>query len=271
MVSVRDDPVEENAEETADDEGVSGAPRMVEDGAMEGVDAVLALHVDSSMETGAIAVESGPVSAGVDSLYATILGKGGHGAYPHEVVDPIYLSAHVILALNGIVSRRLNPFEPAVISLGAIHGGHAENVIPERIEMMGTIRYLEPEVQKTVHHEIEQALGVARALGGDYEYKIEIGGPPIVNAPAIVDLIRLVSAELLTESGVKPGEGQMGAEDFCAFSDLAPGAMFMLGCRIDDDPRQAHNPRFDIDERCLPIGTAILAEAALRLLTQKKA
>jgi amidohydrolase len=199
------------AEEVSDNEGLSGAPRMVQDGAMEGVDAVLALHVDAFTETGAIAVESGPVSAGVDTLYATILGRGAHGAAPHRGVDPIYLSAHVILALHGIVSRRLNPFDPAVISIGAIHGGHAENVIPERVEMMATIRYLQPEVQEILHSEIEQALGVARALGGDYEHRIEIGGPPVVNDAAIVGLLRAVSAELLGDASVKPGDEHMGS------------------------------------------------------------
>ena len=97
------------AEEVEDEEGVSGAPRMIEDGAMEGVDAVLALHVDSSMPVGDIEIEAGPSAAGVDTLYATILGQGGHGSTPHMVVDPIYIAGHVILALHGIVSRRLDP------------------------------------------------------------------------------------------------------------------------------------------------------------------
>ncbi|MCK4316243.1 MAG: amidohydrolase, partial [Anaerolineae bacterium] len=254
------------AEEVGDDEGVSGAPRMVEDGAMAGVDAVLALHVDGAIPVGDIAISAGPVSAGVDTFYATVTGRGGHGAFPHDTVDPIYIAGHVILALHGIVSRRLHPSAPAVVSIGSIHGGQADNVIPEQVEMCGTIRFMEPEVRKQIHAEIERALGVARALGGDYALRIEPGGLPVVNDEGVVDVIREVATELLGGEHVVPRRKEMGAEDFGAFSALAPGAMFRLGCRIEGDKRKAHHPRFDINERCLPVGAAILAGAALRLL-----
>jgi len=254
------------AEEVGDDEGISGAPRMVEEGAMEGVDAVLALHVDADTAAGDITLGAGPVSAGVDSFRATVTGKGGHGAYPHEVVDPIYIAGHVILALHGIVSRRLHPSAPAVVSIGSIHGGQADNVIPEQVEMSGTIRFMEPEVREQIHAGIERALGVARALGGDYALRFEHSGPPMINDVGVVGLIRKVATELLGDEHIQPHKQEMGAEDFGAFSELAPGAMFMLGCRIEEDERKHHHPRFDINERCLPIGAAILAEAALRLL-----
>jgi amidohydrolase len=254
------------AEETSDEQGFSGAPRMVQDGAMAGVDAVMALHVHSGSPVGVITVDAGPTSAGVDSFWATVTGQGGHGAYPHKGVDPIYLSAHVILALHGIVSRRLDPFAPAVISLGAIHGGQATNVIPGGVELSGTIRYLDPDVQTQLHAEIERAVAVARTLGGDYELRIQTGSPPMINDPDIVDLLRKVGRDLLGGEQVQPRERGMGGEDFGYFCSLAPGAMFRLGCRIDGDERRGHNPTFDIDERCLPMGAAILAEAALRLL-----
>lgn len=254
------------AEEVADAEGISGAPRMIEDGAMEGVDAVLALHVDPSVQAGDVVLETGPASAGVDTFYATILGRGGHGASPHKTVDPIYIAGHVILALHGIVSRRLDPMTPAVISIGSIHGGQADNVIPDRVELTGTIRYMKPEVQRQIHAEIERALQVARVLGGDYALRLEIGYPPMINDARIVDLFRKVAVDLLGEEHIRPPHPGMGAEDFGYFSALAPGAMLGLGCRIEGDERVAHNPRFDIDERCLPVGAAVLAEAALRLL-----
>lgn len=256
------------AEEVGDDEGVSGAPRMVQDGAMEGVDAVLSLHVDASIPVGDIALEAGPICAGVDTFHATIIGQGGHGAMPHEAVDPVYIAAHVILALHGIVSRRLDPLEPAVVSIGAIHGGQADNVIPEQVKISGTLRFLEPQVREQIHAEIERALGIARAMGGDYALQVELGGLPARNAVAVVAFIREVAAELLGSEHVLPHRPEMGAEDFGAFSELAPGAMFRLGCRIEGDERKAHSPRFDIDERCLPVGAAVLAEAALRLLRQ---
>jgi amidohydrolase len=213
-------------------------------------------------------VEGGPVTAGVDTLYATIIGQGGHGAHPHETVDPIYLSGHVILALHGIASRRIDPLDPSVITIGAIHGGQAENVIPERVELMATIRYMEPEVQKTLHAEIEQALSVARALGGNYEHRIQIGYPPMFNNADIANLLKEVAADILGEEYLSPALRTMGSEDFGYFSTLAPGAMFSLGCRLEGDERTAHNPHFDIDERCLPTGAAILSGAALKLLRE---
>jgi amidohydrolase len=254
------------SEERGDEEGVSGAPRMVEDGAMEGVDTVLALHVRGNLPVGDISVETGPVSAGIDTFRATIIGEGGHGAYPHLLVDPIYIAGHVILALNGIVSRRLSPTAPAVVSVGAIHGGRACNVIPERVEITGTVRFMSQAVRERIYAEIERAFEIARTMGGDYELEIEPGGLPMVNDEAVVGLIRQVAADLLGSEHVLEQEVTMGAEDFGVFSSLAPGAMFRLGCRIEGDERKGHNPRFDIDERCLPIGTAILAETALRLL-----
>jgi len=256
------------AEEVGDEEGVSGAPRMVQDGAMEGVDVVLALHVDASIPVGDIALEAGPICAGVDTFHATIIGQGGHGAMPHKAVDPIYIAGHVILALHGIVSRRLDPVESAVMSIGSIHGGHADNVIPEQVEISGTIRFMEPEVREQIHAEIERALGIARAMGGDYTLQVEPGGLPVRNAVEVVATIREVAAELLGGEHVLLHRREMGAEDFGAFSELAPGAMFRLGCRIEEDERKVHSPRFDIDERCLPVGAAILAEATLRLLRQ---
>jgi amidohydrolase len=254
------------SEEAGDEEGISGAPRMVEDGAMEGVDAVLALHVWPTEAVGDIAVGSGPSSAGVDTFYATIVGRGGHGAYPHRTVDPVFIAGHVILALNAIVSRRLRPIDPAVVSVCSIHGGQAPNVIPEQVELSGTIRFMEQAVREQIHAEIERALEVARTLGGDYTLRIEAGGLPMVNEAGIAALIERVATDLLGDGHVLSREGSMGAEDFGAFSELAPGAMFRLGCRIEGDERRGHHPRFDIDERCLPVGTAILAEAALRLL-----
>ena len=254
------------AEEVSDEEGVSGAPRMVEEGAMEGVDAVLALHLDTSVPTGDVTVGTGPVSAGVDTFRAAVVGRGGHGAKPHEVVDPIYIAGHVILALHGIVSRRLYPFDQAVVSIGTVSGGEADNVIPERVHLSGTLRFMEPHVQRQLHAEVERALTVARALGGDYTLEIELGYPPTVNDPAVADLLRQVSTDLLGIDHVHLPPGTMGAEDFGFLCALAPGAMFRLGCRIEGDERFAHGPRFDIDERCLPIGAAILAETVLRVL-----
>jgi amidohydrolase len=258
------------SEEAEDDEGKSGAPRMIEDGAIDGVNAAIALHVDAELPVGNINIEAGPVSAGVDTLYAAILGEGGHGASPHKTVDPVYITGHVILALHGIVSRRISPIRPAVVTIGSIHGGEADNVIPERVNLKATIRYMEPRTQKRLHKEIERALGVARAMGGDYECEIVIGFPPMINEKGVSNLILQVANDLLGEGHAPHAEAQMGSEDFAFFINRVPGAMFSLGCLIQEEPRRAHHPRFDINEQCLPIGTAILAETALRLLRKKR-
>ncbi len=257
------------AEEMQDDEGLSGAPCMINDGAIDGADYALALHVDSSTPTGQIIIgEFG--SAGVDMVQAKIKGKGGHGAMPHTTVDPIFITGHVILALNGIVSRRLWPFDPAVVTIGSIHGGIAENVIPEEVTLGITMRYMTTEVQEQIHAEIERALGIAKSLGGDYELEITPGYPPATNSPSLVKLIENVAVDLIGEENLAEDQPEMGSEDFGYFAQDIPGAMFILGAEIEGDTRRHHDPMFDIDEDCLPIGAAIMAETALRLLNGEK-
>ena len=256
------------AEEDDDDEGVSGAPRMIADGAMEEVKHVIALHVDSSEPVGMIAIDDGPVSAGVDSFYASVVGRGGHGAAPHRALDPIHITGHVILALHGIISRRMNPHHPGVLTIGSVHAGEASNVIPERVELSGTIRYMDRDAQQTIHQEVERALQIAEAMGAGYDLKIVNGYPPAFNDPGVASLLEETAVELFGASQVKAPKASMGAEDFGYMTNLAPGAMFLVGCKIEGDERKHHNPRFDINEDCLPYGTALLAEGALRLLKQ---
>ena len=256
------------AEETEDDEGLSGAPRMIEDGALKGVDYAIALHVAASVEEGKIELDE-YAAAGVDTFYAKILGKGGHGSTPHKVVDPIFISGHIILAIHNIVSRRLRPFDPAVISIGSIHGGQVDNVIPEEVELLGTIRYLDPKVQESIHTEIERAMEITKTLGGDYELKIIEGYPPMYNHPEVIALLRSVIGKLIGADKFVEPEPDMGAEDFGYFIQDIPGAMFFLGCEIEDDTRRHHDSKFDINEDCLPIGAAILASAALKLLNNQ--
>jgi amidohydrolase len=197
-------------------------------------------------------------------------GKGGHGAHPNKTVDPFYLLAHVILALNGIVSRRINPFEPAVVSIGSISGGFTENVIPESVKLTGTLRYTSEEVHQQIHAEIQRAFEVAKALGGEYDLKFLIGGPPMVNDQLVSDVIEKAGQDLLGMENVSEIEKTLGAEDFGSFLEHAPGAMFTLGTqKAGHEEYLLHHPKFDIDERAMPIGTAILAETAIRFLKQE--
>ncbi|HET9911369.1 MAG TPA: amidohydrolase [Anaerolineales bacterium] len=248
-------------EETTDEEGKSGAQRMAAEGAMDGVDFVIAQHVDPLNPVGTIGINAGPSSGGVDSWFAVIKGIGGHGAHPDKTIDPFYLTAHVILALNGIVSRRLNPFEPAVVSIGAVNGGFTENVIPESVKLAGTLRFTNEKVHQQIVAEMKRAFDVAKALGGDYELKYEIGGPPMINDKWVSEVIEKTGKDLLGEENVHEIHKTLGAEDFGEFMKHAPGAMFTLGTQKQGHENYLlHHPKFDLDERALPIGTAMLVE-----------
>ncbi|MFZ5880778.1 MAG: M20 metallopeptidase family protein [Chloroflexota bacterium] len=257
------------SEETEDEEGVSGAPRMVQDGALEGVDLVIAQHVDPHTPVGQVGINAGVAGGGVTTWYATILGVGGHGAHPNETVDPFFLLSQVIVGLNGIVSRRLHPFEAAVVSIGQIHGGFTENVIPEKVDLSGTLRFASEAARQKIESEMRRAFEVARALGGDYELRFVFGCPPLVNHPLAAELIQAAAADLLGAENVQPIPPTLGAEDFGSFIETVPGAMYTLGTLIEGDERALHHPRFDIDERALPIGAALLAETTLRFLREK--
>jgi amidohydrolase len=259
------------AEEVADEEGKSGAQRMVEDGAADGIDFVIAQHIDSLSSVGTVAISAGPASGGVDSWFGTIYGKGGHAAHPNKAIDTFYLTAHVILALNAIVSRRLDPFAPAVVSIGSINGGFTENVIPESVRITGTLRFADPAVHTQIQEEIRRAFELTRTLGGDYDLEFEIGGPPMINDEHVADVIREVAVELVGKENVRKMRKTLGAEDFGSFMEHAPGAMFNLGVqKAGHEDYPLHHPKFDLDERALPLGTAVLVETALRFLRNRQ-
>jgi amidohydrolase len=255
------------SEEACDEEGVSGAPRMIDDDALKGVDAVIALHVDGTASAGQIRCLSGFVSANVDTVFAKIIGKGGHGAMPHYARDPIFLSAPVLTALHGIVSRWVDPLHPAVVTVGRLAGGSASNIIPDTVEMDITLRSMSDPVREQLLVEVENALSVARALGGDYQIKIERGYPSMYNDPHVARWLDQTATDLLGPGANIGGDTNMGAEDFAFMTRLAPGAMFSLGVKPADSPlRFLHAPNFDLDENALPMGAAILAETALRFV-----
>ena len=254
-------------EETTDEEGLSGAQRMSAEGAMDGVDYVIAQHVDPQRPVGTIGINAGPNSGGVDSWYATIKGIGGHGAHPNKTIDPFYILAHVTIALNAIVSRRIDPFEPAVVSIGTVNGGLAENVIPESVKITGTLRFTDTEIHKQIREEMKRAFEIAKTLGGDYELKFEYGGPPMINDKLVSGVIEKTGRDLLGAENVHGIRKTLGAEDFGEFMKHAPGAMFTLGTQKKGHEQYLlHHPKFDIDDRAMPIGTAVLVETTLRFL-----
>jgi amidohydrolase len=255
------------SEENFDEEGVSGAPRMIEDGAMDDVDIVIALHVDGILETGKIAIESGPIGAAVDTFHAYIVGQGGHGAYPHQSVDPIWLASYILSALYAIPSRRVTPLQPCVVSVGVIQGGSAENVIPDEVYLEGTLRSYADDVRESLIHEVEAALKIAQNYGGDYRLHVDRGYPVLENDETVVGWLRNVGAGILGSEQVGGIQKSMGAEDFAYMTRSAKGAMFKLGVKVPGgESKYLHTSTFDIDENALPFGTAILCETALRYL-----
>ena len=256
------------AEEDCDEEGLSGAPRMIDDGAMAGVDAVIALHVDTSQPVGAISTHSGWFSAAVDTFEAWVTASGGHGAYPHRSEDPIWMLGPVLTTLHGIVARRIDPMQPAVVSLGQVHAGTTSNVIPHEVYLHGTLRSYDPQVREQLLKEVERALGVVRPLGGEFRLQVQRGYPAGWIDPGVTNWLSQVGQDLLGPGAVKEAPLGMGAEDFAYLCQQAPGAMIMVGAAIPDGVTRAHHTNtFDLDERVLPIGAAILAETARRLLT----
>jgi amidohydrolase len=257
------------SEEASDSENKSGATRMIEDGALEGVDAVIALHVASDLQAGKVEIGDGFVSANEDSFEIWLRGTGGHGAMPHQTVDPVFILGPVLAAIQGIRARRIDPTKAAALSIGIIRAGAASNVIPAEVYIAGTMRSFDDAIRQQLQDELAQALAVARALGGDYELKIKPGYSSMYNDPAVAAVIRSSTTTLAGAEILEPGVPQMGAEDFAYMSRKAPGAMFMLGARIGEDKRPHHTPVFDIDESVLPLGAAVLADAACALLRAK--
>jgi amidohydrolase len=255
------------SEENTDEEGVSGAPRMIEDGATLGLDAVISLHVNSTIDAGKVSIAEGYVLGNADTIYAKIKGKGGHGALPHHARDPIFMVAPILTAIHAIVSRWVDPTQPAVITVGRLAGGRVSNVIPNDVELDITLRSVDDEVRKQLIVEVEQALSIARALGGDYEMAVEYGYPALYNDPEVTDWVRSTAIDLIGAQNVELGRLVMAAEDFAFMSRASQGMMMMLGTKVPDGPpKYVHHPEFDIDENALPIGAAIMAETALRFV-----
>ena len=254
------------SEEASDSDNKSGATRMIEDGALVGVDKVIALHVASDAPAGKVEIAGGYVTAAEDSFHIILKGSGGHGAYPHQGTDPTFMLAQVINAIQGIRSRRVDPTKGATISIGYIHGGTVTNVIPAEVKLGGTMRSFDDDVREQLKSELARACEVAKVLGGDYELRIVSGYPSTYNDPAVADLIETSTREMFGDSGLEKPHAGMGAEDFSYMSRAAPGAMFMLGAKYDDKNRPHHTPVFDISEDALPVGAAVLADVTVKLL-----
>jgi len=254
----------------AEEKVPGGAREMVSFGAMEGVDAIVGMHVDPELETGKIGIRKGAFTAGFDDFSIKVIGKGGHGARPHHCIDPNFVLTQVANALYQAIGRNLDARDPAVVSIGSIHGGDAPNTIPETAELEGTIRTLSEEHQEEVQPMLKRIVGgVCMAHGAKYELEIEYGAPAIYNDPTIVDRIVEVGEEILGGENIHEIPlPSMGSEDFSIYLQYAPGAMLRLGSAGVGPRHLLHSPKFDVDERSISIGAYIMASSAVELLSE---
>ena len=251
-----------------------GALAMIADGVLENpsVDQCISLHVNPDMETGKIGLSAGPLMASVDTLFLTIIGKSSHGAAPHLGIDAILISAQIIQALQSIVSRRIDPFESAVLSICKINGGTQHNIIADEVTLVGTIRTFNSAIRQKISKDIEQIVScIAYSSNAQYKIKYDWGNPVLVNDESIVRSIREAGEGMFGSESIVPAVRTMGSEDFARFLETKPGCMMWLGVRNEAKGcvYPWHTNRFDIDEDALPVGAAILAGAALRLTGAK--
>lgn len=242
------------------EEGPGGAKPMIEAGVLKNpdVDAIIGLHLWNNLPLGTIGVRAGALMAAVELFRCTVLGKGGHGAMPHQTIDSIVVAAQIINALQTIVARNVNPIDSAVVTVGELHAGTAENVIADTASMRGTVRYFNPELKSLFHQRVEQIIaGICQSHGARYDLDYWSLYPPVINDATIAELVRSVAQEVVeTPVGVVPECQTMGGEDMSYFLQEVPGCYFFLGSA---NPEKGlayphHHPRFDFDETVLAMG-----------------
>lgn len=249
------------AEETA-----TGAREMIEAGAIDGVAALLALHVDPTRRTGRIGIRTGAFTADCQEIIIDVSGAGGHASRPHESRDPIAAAAQFICALYQFVHRSIDSQEPVVVAIGEIKGGANYNVIPDHVSLRGTLRCFSRPVKETAMKRISKlAMGIAQASDTRIDIRYRSGPPAVVNDAAMTSLIRIAATGLLGRDNVDDiPRPSMGGEDFAYYLSRVPGAMFRLGAAADPSSGMTlHAPGFDIDESAMTIGAKILARTAV--------
>jgi amidohydrolase len=245
------------------EEGGSGGKIMVEEGVMENpkVDAIFGVHVFPFLPVGKIGIYEREGMAAADRFTIKIIGKGGHAASPHISEDPILAAGHLITQIHSIVSRNVNPLESGVITIGRINGGIAFNIIPDEVELLGTVRSLNLQVREELRSRIEQiSQGIAQSYGVDCRFDFEYGYPFLINDPVMSKLVASACSKGIGEENVEVLKPSMGGEDFAYYLEKVPGAFFRLGIRNEAKGivHPYHSRFFDIDEEVLPLGVEML-------------
>ena len=211
------------SEEAQDAEGKSGAMRMIDENAIEGLDAVISLHVSGILDCGQVSFKEEYSLANVDTIYGRIIGKGGHGAFPQLARDPIFMLAPVLTALHGIVSRWVSPIEPAVVTVGRVSGGTVNNVIPNDVELDLTLRSTDADVREQLIKEVESAFAIARTLGGDYALDIVRGYPALYNEPILTRFMKETAESILGAENVHDGSLILAGRGFLLYDSGKSG------------------------------------------------
>ena len=249
------------------EEVAGGAKPMIEAGVLSGIDRVVGLHVWAGLPTGQVSVRSGAMMASADGFTLIVKGKGGHGAVPDLTVDAVVIAAQIVTALQTLVSRETSPRAPVVVTLGSIHGGSAFNIIAGEVVIQGTLRTFDAQLrERLLRRMAELAGGIAAAMRGSCEFRLESAAPPVVNDAAITGLVAEAAKDVLGPDLVVPFEPLMVGEDVAYFLDARPGCFFLLGGAPDSGPVVHHTAEFRVDERCLLIGYRVMSAAVLRLL-----
>ncbi|AFY32405.1 M20 family metallopeptidase [Calothrix sp. PCC 7507] len=254
------------------EEGPGGAKPMIEAGVLKNpdVDAIIGLHLWNNLPLGTVGVRSGALMAAVESFNCKILGKGGHGAMPHQTIDAVVVAAQVVTALQSIVARNVNPIDSAVVTVGELHAGSKRNVIADSARMSGTVRYFNPNFKGFFQQRVEQVIaGICQSYGAKYDLEYWSLYPPVINDATVAELVRSVAEEVIeTPMGVVPECQTMAAEDMSYFLEAVPGCYFFLGSAnpAKNLAYPHHHPRFDFDETALPIGVEIFVRSVEKFL-----
>ena len=263
--------------QAAEEKIPGGAKELVEKGALENpyVDAVMGFHVANALPVGYVAFGAGPGAAASDTYKFRIIGKGGHGAYPHATIDPVVISAYFITSLQTIVSRNVEPVQGAVITIGSIHGGTKENIIADDVEMLATVRSLDEDVRALLHKRIQEICKATEAMYGcKVEWELEMGYPVLVNDGDFINKYALPSCAKIVGADhiVEVKTSGMGGEDFAYYLQQRPGCFGSLGSGNAEKGLVVggHNSMFDLDEDCLWRGAACLAQTAWDYLEENK-
>ncbi|HLS09786.1 M20 family metallopeptidase [Lentibacillus sp.] len=246
----------------AEEYAPGGAKPIIESGAIDDVDAVFGTHLWSTTPFGVLQTSKDVLMAGPDRFEINIQGQGGHGGYPHQTKDAITIGSQVVSQLQQIVSRRLDPLETAVITIGQFEAGNAFNVIADKARLVGTVRYLKKDIQEQVIHEMENVIkGVCVANDASYSFDYKKGYPPLVNNAEEAQLVLEAADqvdEIQTAEEVKP---VMAGEDFAYYTMEKPGAYFFTGAQKEGHHYPHHHPKFDIEERAMPVAAKTLISA----------